>query len=220
MFLSGSIVGWGVLGGIAIARYMKGKKLAILGAQSVGKTSLITYLTEQSLPKRHEPTSFPKDVKGGRIEIKDLKLKIWRGKDLPGSPDDYGNWKKLVDEADIILYLVRIDDLMQENKSLYKYRVEQDMHQIRRWLKKRDSQEFLLFIVGTGCDLTDEDFTILSRPEQAEYKQKIRNTSVLSKLILISGGGNNVRFVLGSLKSKETSENLVYDLIGEIKNNG
>ena len=203
-------------GGVAIWRSLKRKKIVLLGEQAVGKTSLFTYLTERSIPKEYEPSSFAKDVKGQRIEIRDIGLDIVDVKDLPGSDDDYGTWEQAVHDADIILYLVRIDRIMKKDKPTER-RVEQDMLQIRKWLQECDSKKFPLFIVGTYCDRTDEDFTKLSLPERSEYKNKVRKMPILSRLVSIAKGTKHVRFVPGSLKSIETSEQLAYDLFGEIR---
>jgi len=202
-------------GGVAIWRALKSKKIVLLGEQAVGKTSLCTYLTEGSIPQKYEPSLFAKDVKGDRIKIRDIGLDIESVKDLPGSDDDYGTWEQAVHHADIILYLVRIDHIMKEDKSTER-RVEQDMLQIRKWLQECDSKKFPLFIVGTHCDCTDEDFTKLSLPERAKYKSKVRKMPILSRLVSIAKGAKHVRFVPGSLKNLKTSEQLAYDLFGEI----
>ncbi len=202
---------WGIT---ALVNKLKGKKLAVLGEQGVGKTCLIDFLTTGSIPRKYEPDSFAREVPGRRFELRKLKLNIPPLKHLPGSADEYAQWKEVANEADIVLYLLRVDRLMTGHIPTVD-RVRKDIGQIRRWLQDK-SKDFPLFIIGTHCDLTDPDFTTLSSYERSNYKNKVREMPIFREVVLLGGGGSKVRFVPGSLKSMITTEQLVYDLYGEI----
>ena len=214
-----------------ITKALKGKKLAVLGEQRVGKTYLIDFLTTGSIPKKYEADSYAREVPGRRFELRDLKLcqALWmitpNGKRSPmnipplkhlsGSVDDYAQWKEVTNEADIVLYLLRVDRLMTGHEPT-ENRVRKDMGQIRRWLQT-ESKDFPLFIIGTHCDLTDPDFTTLPSDQRQNYRSKVREMPIFREVVRLGGGGRRVRFVLGSLKSMITTEQLVYDLFGEIR---
>lgn len=198
-----------------ITKALKGKKLAVLGEQRVGKTYLIDFLTTGSIPKKYEADSYAREVPGRRFELRDLKLNIPPLKHLSGSVDDYAQWKEVTNEADIVLYLLRVDRLMTGHEPT-ENRVRKDMGQIRRWLQT-ESKDFPLFIIGTHCDLTDPDFTTLPSDQRQNYRSKVREMPIFREVVRLGGGGRRVRFVLGSLKSMITTEQLVYDLFGEIR---
>ena len=202
----------------ALLRKLKGKKLAVLGEQGVGKTCLIHFLTTGSIPRKYEPDSFARKVRGRRFKLRDLKLNIPSLKHLPGSADDYAQWEEVTNEADIVLYLFRTDRLMKEHKPT-EARVRKDMGQIKRWLQKKQKKQkgFPLFLIGTHCDLTNPDFTTLSPDKRSIYKNKVREMPMFQKMVLLGGSTRKVRFVPGSLKSSITTEQLVYDLYGEIR---
>ena len=200
-------------------RRLKGKKLAVLGKQKVGKTYLINFLTTGSIPKKYEPTVFAQDVPGRRFQLRKLKLNIPPLKNLPGFKEQWAIWKDVVIEADIVLYLLRVDQLMAGHKPT-EDRVQKDIRQIKMWLDKLEKQgkpkKSPLFIVGTHCDCTDPDFTTLPKNQTGDYVQKVLDMPIFKTIELLGGGGSKVRFVFGSLKTLDTTEDLVYQLYYQI----
>ena len=95
-------------------------------------------------------------------------------------------------------------------------RVRGDMKQIGRWLKDAP-KKYPLFIVGTYCDLTDPDLTTLPADQVGDYHNKVRGKPIFREIELLGGGGGKVKFVLGSLKSQNTTEEVVYHLFGQIR---
>ena len=186
------------------------KRFSILGERSTGKTKLFEFLTTGTLSKEYVQTLYPKETIENDLEIKDLELKIEESRDVPGSSHFRGAWKDITQEADIILYLLRVDKLVKKDKATEE-RVESDMRQIGKWLKDKD-QEVPLFIVGTHCDL-DPDFTGLSADRKGDYVDGLRQMPVFRKLEQLSGGGDRVKFAFGSLESTDIAEELVYDII-------
>ena len=203
-----------------ILEFLKGKTLAVLGEQEVGKTCLIDFLTTGSIPSEYEPNLYAREVLGRRFQLKELKLNIPPLKQLPGSAAERAQWKEVVNEAEVVLYLLRVDRLMASHKPT-EDRVQKDISLIKKWLDKLEKEgkrkKYPLFIIGTHCDLTDPDFTTLPKDQTGSYVDKVRYMPIFQKIELLGGGGSKVRFVFGSLKTLDMTEDLVYQLFYQIK---
>ncbi len=192
-----------------------GKKLAVLGERRVGKTVLINFLTEGTIPEKYEQTIAKEKTAARRFKLKDLSLKIKASNDVPGSKDDYAVWKSITADADIVLYLLRIDKLMKGDKRT-EVRVEADMWQIGGWLQDNPKDD-PFFIIGTHCDLTKPDLTKLPEDQIGDYKDRVYKMPIIQKIVQLGGGKNKVRVVLGSLKWKRDTEKLVFQIFSEIQ---
>ena len=203
-----------------LKRHLKDKTLAVLGEQRVGKTCLIDFLTTGSIPRKYNPDLYAREVLGRRFQLKELKLNIPPLKHLPGSAAEYAQWKEVVNEAEVVLYLLRVDRLMASHKPT-EDRVQKDIGQIKRWLdaleKVGKRKKYPLFIIGTYCDLTDPDFTTLPKDQTGSYVEKVQNMPIFQRIGLLGGGGSKVRFIFGSLKTLDTTEDVVYRLFHQIK---
>lgn len=195
--------------------WWKGKKLAILGARGVGKTTLIRFLTTGSIPESYKQTIRPENAKGRRFQLRSLNLKIKDTRDLPGGPDAYAEWKAIFDEADVVFYLLRIDKLMERDTEA-ENRVRRDMKQIEGWLKERPPSP-LLFIIGTHGDLANPDLTTIPENERGDYEDRIRALPIIQECVQRTGGGHNTKIVLGSLKSRGETEALVFGIFSQVE---
>lgn len=195
-----------------IIKALKGKKLAVLGERKVGKTSLLKFLTEGSIPEKYEATiEGGEKLCGRRFQLRDLELVIKDTRDVSGRRGY--SWERITKDADVVLYLLRADRLMEGHKPT-EDRVRGDIEQIKRWLDDKP-KEFPLFLIGTHCDLTDPDLTTLPADKTGVYEDKMREK--LQDIFLRGGGERNVRLVLGSLKSAATTEKLVFHLFKQIE---
>ena len=195
---------------------LTGKRFAVLGERGVGKTVLINFLTKGTLSQDYIQTLDLKKTASNYFKLKDLKLSIKQSKDVPGDTDFFALWEDIVQNSDIVLYLLRADKLMAGDKYTEE-RVKRDMGQIGEWLKG-NPKKFPLFIIGTHCDLTDPDLTKLPKNKRGYYEDKLRKMPTFQEIVLRGGGGRKVRFVFGSLKSKDTVERLVYRIIDQVVN--
>ena len=200
----------------AIIETLKDKRLAVLGERRVGKTVLINFLTTGTLSKEYRATRYSKKTEPNDFQLKDLKLRIKESKDVAGDASQYDQWQDIVQKADIVLYLLRSDKLMGGDKCTEE-RVKRDIGQIGKWLQE-NPQNFPFFIIGTYCDLTTPDLTMLPEDERGAYEDKIRGMPIFQEIALRSGGGRKVRFVFGSLKSQDTTESLVYEIFDQVVN--
>ena len=194
----------------------KGKKIAILGARGVGKTTLISFLTTGCIPESSKQTTRSEKAKGRRFSLRELDLKIKDTRDLPGGPDAYAEWKELFDEADVVFYLLRIDKLVESDAEA-ENRVRRDMKQIEMWLKDQASLPRLFFIIGTHGDLANPDLTTLPENEQGNYQDRIRALPIIQECVQRAGGSHNTKVVLGSMKSKEETEALVFGIFSQVE---
>ena len=202
-----------------ITKALTGKKLAVLGARidrdPVGKTSLIKFLSEGSIPEEYKATNRPENVPGRRFQLRELELDIEDMVDVPGSKNRYASWKQVTKDANLVLYLLRIDKFMVGDKGT-EVRIREDMGQIRRWLQD-NPKDFPLFIIGTHGDLMDPDITTLSSDQIEDFEERVREIPIYETIEQLGGGGGKVRLVCGSLKSEATTEVLVHRVFKEIE---
>jgi hypothetical protein len=192
---------------------VKGKKLAVLGVRAVGKTTLIQFLTEGSIPPKYKQNVAPEQYRGNAFQLKDLQLSIKGGLDFGGTPDNYGQWKKECQEADLILYLLRADQLLVGDETV-EGRILDDLKHIEGWLaewRKKQKRPLPFFIIGTHCD-KDIDFRVLTDDTVGAFHDKFRDLPIMRELVARGGGLQRVKVVLGSMESIEATQNLVYEI--------
>ncbi len=192
---------------------LKGTSLAILGARGVGKTHLTRFLASGSIPAEYKQTVAPEKAAARRFSLKDLDLKLKSGLDVSGDKAAYAEWKNLHDDADVVLYLLRADRLIAGDADV-EDRVRDDLRHIGGWLEARASRP-KFFIVGTHCDL-DTDFATLSADNAGDYVDRFRKLPIVAELVARGGGGQQVKVVLGSMKSVADTEALVYQIFMQV----
>lgn len=150
---------------------LKGKKLAVLGARGVGKTHLVQFLSTGSIPAEYRQTVAPEKVSSRRFQLKDLDLNVKESLDVNGDKSAYAEWKELHDQADVVFYLLRADQLIAGNRDT-EARVREDLKHIGGWLESRNPRP-RFFIIGTHCD-SDPDFNSPSDDKIGNYTDKFR----------------------------------------------
>jgi hypothetical protein len=197
----------------AIMVALKGKRLAVFGARGVGKTHLIKFLTSGSIPEDYKQTVAPEKATGRRFQLRDLDLRVKDTLDLSGDKSAYAEWKELHDQADVVFYLLRADRLIVGDEDV-ETRVRDDLRHIGGWLDARASRP-RFFIIGTHCDF-DPPFTALSSNTIGDYVDKFRKLPIMIELVARSGGAQQTRVVLGSMKTIKDTEALVYQVFTQI----
>ena len=192
----------------------QGKTIAVLGERGVGKTTLINFLKSGELNIENKQTVSAKKVESKTYKLKDLQLRF-NTVDLPGSKDAYNEWKNSLDNADFVLYLLRTDMLMKQNKET-ESRVRDDFKLIKRWLD--DNQKIKIsrpkvYLIGTHSDL-DQDFPKSNNNSCiGDYQDKFSELPLIKDLRIYAGGKNLVNIILGSMQTKSDAERLVYRLL-------
>lgn len=205
--LGSGAVGFGI--GILIEK-IGGKKVVVLGSRLAGKTTLATFLETGSIPEKHEQTTHVESKKGRRIELKELKLKINRIEDVPGSKEHYRQWKEAFVKSDIVLYLFSADEIWEGNTDTEK-RVNNDLEHIDKWIKENNNNK--LYCIGTHCDLIP-GFSRVNPENQGEFEDKLRALPAMKKLRLRAG--NSTPFIFGSMKTARHTEVLTCCLLREL----
>jgi energy-coupling factor transporter ATP-binding protein EcfA2 len=192
---------------------LRGKRLAVLGARGVGKTHLVKFLTTGSIPAEYKQTVAPEKASSRRFSLKDLDLKVKETLDLSGDKAAYAEWKELHDKADVVFYLLRADRLIAGDRDV-EGRVRDDLRHISGWLEGRNPRP-LFFIIGTHCDL-DAEFQSASADKIGDYVDKFRRLPIVSELVARAGGAQQAKVVLGSMKTAQDTETLVYQIFMQV----
>ncbi|MYM98739.1 GTPase domain-containing protein [Duganella vulcania] len=192
---------------------LKGKRLAVLGARDVGKTHLVKFLTTGSIPAEYKQTVAPEKASGRRFQLSDLNLKVKDLLDVSGDKAAYGEWMEQVDQADVVFYLLRADRLIVGDPAV-EARVRGDVKHIGDWLESRDRRPGV-FIIGTHCDF-DSEFVGTLDDKMGDYVDKFRQLPIVVELVARAGGAQRVKVVLGSMKTIQYTEALVYQVFMQV----
>lgn len=192
----------------------KGKRLAVLGARGVGKTHLVNFLATGSIPAEYKQTVAPEKVSSRRFQLKDLDIKVKETLDVSGDKAAYAEWKELHDQADVVFYLLRADRLFAGDGDV-EARVRNDLRHIGGWLEARQEKRPRFFIIGTHCD-HDPMFVCLSADKIGDYVDKFRGLPIVSEIVARGGGAQQTKVVLGSMKTIEDTEALVYQIFQQV----
>lgn len=210
----------GVAGGAVASNWenityaLKGKKIAVLGARAVGKTTLLKYLEKGILIERYKQTLDKQEIERTRIKLGELDIRLNKTDDVSGDKAAYGAWKKLFEEADLVLYVIRTDMLLKHDSSTEK-RAEDDLRQIQGWLKECDSKK-QFFIVGNHWD-SDPDFKNLTPDQMGDYVDRFRLLPVVKKMTQLAGGAATVKVALGSLATERDSDILITAIFRQVE---
>jgi GTPase SAR1 family protein len=210
----------GVAGGAVVSNWenityaLKGKKIAVLGARAVGKTTLLTYMEKGILIERYKQTLDKQEIERTRIKLGDLDIRLKKTDDVSGDKAAYGVWKKLFEEADLVLYVVRTDLLLKHDSSTEK-RAEDDMRQVQGWINECNSNK-QFFIVGNHWN-EDPEFKNLTPDQIGNYEDRFRVLPVVKKMTQLAGGTATVKVALGSLATEKDSDTLIEAIFRQVE---
>ena len=176
-----------------IVVHFSGKKIAILGRRSVGKTTLYDYLETGSVRPDGQGQKATVDVTARDvIRNKDLRLKIKKSSDYPGSPPHM--WHEAFMEADIVIYVYN-SHLILEDKA-YCDEVSEDRKMMQKW--GADGKDFIL--VGTHEDIGMKATGML----QSQYRDAVSDHDTIAAF-----GKIKHRSHVGSLNDDGNAQRLV-----------
>ena len=218
-----------IFGGIAIygiysnwrniVAQVKGKKIAVLGAHGVGKTCLIKFLTEGTITAEYIQTLTPIPIKATKLDLRELHLRFRETIDVSGSISGsalvYGEWKEVFDDADIVLYLFRVDEIKKGKPETIKG-ILQDAKQIKQWeddLNNRKRALPIVVVVGTFCD-KDPEYNNCVPSTFGNYQDNFMSLSIVQQLLRHIDAK---RWILGSMANSLNTEALAYRLFNTIK---
>ncbi|EHK63378.1 hypothetical protein KYC_25768 [Achromobacter arsenitoxydans SY8] len=140
-------------------------------------------------------------------------MKLKESLDVSGDKAAYAEWRELHDQADIVFYLLRADRLILGDSDVEE-RVKCDLKHIGDWLDSRDPRP-RFFIIGTHCDL-DTEFGNTLADKPGDYVDKFRKLPVVAELVGHAGGAQQAKVILGSMKTVQQTEALVYQVFQQV----
>lgn len=186
---------------------LSGKRVAILGRQEVGKSTLLYMLRDNKLPDQVIRTTDP--IPGGEFEMKLGRRRPTRfivPKDLPGSAaPTWTVWKEAFNSADIVLYLFRSDKLIEDDDAETGL-VQEHLNMLVEWnsaIATRKARKILL--LGIWADQSDFYST-----DPAGYREQLRHVPVLQAPAVKL----NANVLCGSLASDDEAKRLIKAMKG------
>jgi len=182
--------------------------VAILGADEVGKTTLLHFLRYGRILAEVPPTvqqspgsTFTVAVDG---EAKDFVV----SHDLPGNDEPaFRSWKAAVRAADVVFYVFRADLVAQEDKQA-ETTVERHLELIVGWLAASKRPDRRVILIGTHIDLLPES----ARASRQLKAAVLRSRPIKSHMVKL----DDARLVLGSLSTTEAASSLKAAIAGHL----
>jgi hypothetical protein len=210
--LLGGLVGGGLAAAVvAIGESLSriAKRFTILGERASGKTTLHHFLTTgQVYMGEYKQTSREKTAKN-LLKLKDLELIVNESVDIGGAEVMRGQWEKLINESDVICYLIRGDKVFEGDRK-YIDLIKAHISQILDTKKPEHNsnaekavQKLYLFI--TFLDMI---------PQYSEDADMVKKQ--IDETLKTSAFKKGTKAIYGSLKIQEETERLVYELITDI----
>lgn len=202
LLLPGLVGGLGATAIIAIAEILSkvSKRFTILGERASGKTTLHHFLTTGEVYMgEYEQTRREKTAKN-TLKLKDLELIVNESVDIGGAEVIRGQWEKLINESDVICYLIRGDKVFGGDRKyidLIKAHISQILN------TKKPEQKLYLLI--TFLDII---------PQYSEDADMVKKQ--IDETLKTSAFKKGTKAIYGSLKTQEETERLVYELITDI----
>ena len=205
-----SLIWGGLAGGLAgfvsaaIIESLKDNRcFTILGERASGKTTLHHFLTTGEVyTGEYEQTRRKKTAKN-TLKLKDLELIVNESVDIGGAEHMRDQWEKLINESNVICYLIRGDKVF-EGDTKYIDLIKEHISQILD-TKKPEQKLYLLITFLDIIPQYSEDADMVKKQIDETLK-----TSVFKK---------GTKAIYGSLETQEETEQLVYELITDILEN-
>ena len=188
---------WWNWGKIVIA--LKGKNIAILGSEGVGKTTLNEFLHGGEI----KPES--KILKRNILKLQDLKFYVKDGEDVSGGDMYLGKWKDLFLKSNITLYLFDSKKVYDGDKE-YIDEIINRMRLLSSW-KQEKNKNIQMVMIGTYSDLIDG---IYSKKSAKLINEKIKENITPA---LNQGDIDHDNLIVGSLKDDNNIQILVGALL-------
>lgn len=190
---------------------LAGKKMAVLGARGVGKTTLYHFLQHSSLDtasKEYAQTTTKNKIDACKVDIGGIKIYLSVNYDVSGNSDmALRDWIEQIEGADYILYMADADKLLcKDDKSHHKANVSKDMRNISEYVRSASGKASgkIVFFIINQCDKVKEYHEDLKK-----FEEKIQQLSVVQETQLRLGGSDECRIILGSLADNTEAKKLV-----------
>lgn len=195
-----------VLGAFSFTQFLKafaGKRIAILGAEQSGKTSLLMHLRDQ---RSRTSLVGDGDVRtGGKFSLQMGKrsVEFELPKDLSGSDGGASPaWREAFVQAQFVFYLFRADLLVQGDTATLST-IKTHFDTFRLWLDQEKFSKPKIILVATFAD------NLVPSDGRGEARALIAGTNLvkMGRVKL-----NNAGLVVGALNTQQSRARLVYDI--------
>lgn len=214
-----AVVAWWLFGD-DIKKFFKGKRIVALGLPTAGKTTLLNFLGSGMIPPaEYKATAISEPIKVKKpMKLKDLELVLKDIIDVGGGDSRRRSEKiGLIKNADIILYLFRVDKWKQ-NPFEVEEEILSDLTAISESVNERltENNESKVVIVGTH---TDKDPEWNANVGALEYEKLIVEDPFIRGMQIMLGGVTRCNVILGSLSDGDPIEECTFQLIHALKQN-
>ena len=214
-----SLIWGGLAGGLAgfvsvaiIDTFKVNKRFTILGERASGKTTLHHFLTTGEVYMGEYIQTTREKTAKNTLKLKDLELIVNESVDIGGAEVMRGQWEKLINESDVICYLIRGDKVFEGDRK-YIDSIKEHISQIlntEKAVQNSNTEKVVqkLYLLITFLDMIpqySEDADMVKKQIDETLK-----TSVFKK---------GTKAIYGSLKTQEETEQLVCELITDILEN-
>lgn len=191
----------------SIKRMLAGKRVAILGGQEVGKTTLLYYLRDGKHPGSQKRTLDPAVGQEFELKVGRKSVKFHVLNDLPGHQGlGLSDWKNAFVGADYVWYLFRSDLIVSGNKAQIEM-VSNHLIHFKSWMKNAKKPTIILVGTWADHDATYED----------QEKDFVRILKSSDPIKLGAVKLNNAQVVVGSLQDEKGAAKLVKAIRSYIK---
>ena len=215
--LIGGLVG-GIIGGILQDLKKVAKRFTILGERASGKTTLHHFLTTGEVYMgEYEQTRREKTAKN-TLKLKDLELIVNESVDIGGAEVMRGQWEKLINESDVICYLIRGDKVFEGDRK-YIDLIKAHISQILNTEKAVQNSNTEKAVQNSNTEKAVQKLYLLitfldTIPQYSEDADMVKKQ--IDETLKTSAFKKGTKAIYGSLKTQEETEQLVYELITDI----
>ena len=189
--------------------------IAVLGRCGTGKTTLIHYMRDGII--RDYPnaeTTGPEKFEAFSTTIGDKKIRIGSGRDVPGVPNYYSDWKAEFKSATHVLYLMDVHTASADIR--YRKSILNDIKKLCAWCEDadRDPEQSVpkIRIVGTHCDLIERTLS----EKRGEFEERVKNNSGFEKIMMtIEKYVDKVRVVFGCLRDSDAADDMLSKIFSD-----
>jgi hypothetical protein len=191
-------------------------RLAVLGPQEVGKTTLINFWRGRGVNSSNGHTQWRDRHGSVQLAVNGRTLTLIKLDDVSGSEKQWSSWGEAADGSRFVLYLVNALTLAAEERRDRREpparewdRVEDDAGQIRPLLERGPVELCLLVVTHTDLDPR------LAALGESGYHQHVSDQ--LDPIVFKLGGDRRVRLVTGSLATDADAEAVTAQIMAHLR---
>lgn len=198
-----------------IKKKVLGKSIVILGQRATGKTTLLNYLLKGEITLKHEATLGVRKVRTSKKKLAELGWDVRLNsiqKDYSGVTANYEQWLKALKNADIFIYLFKIDEWILD-EGYVENQIEKDIKNIQ---KELNGKNIPMFIIGTHLDLL-EGIDYNSQQEKLDLIGELQNEGFFKGIKSRLNEDNSKAYLyFGSMEDEMGLNEIIHFIIGHM----